>query len=119
MPRSLGLTPGATSSTCVPNEYAALTPGNRRCSCGGEGRGYPDGLAGEEIPPSARILAATDAFEAITADRPYRPPSSVKQAVAILEEERGKQLDSRMVDALVGVLRQQGLINDAAQRPAL
>ncbi|HEY2637017.1 MAG TPA: HD domain-containing phosphohydrolase, partial [Solirubrobacteraceae bacterium] len=65
------------------------------------GRGYPDGLAGEEIPLGARVVAACDAFEAITSDRPYRAARSITQAVLELERCAGTQFDPPVVAALV------------------
>jgi len=62
-----------------------------------DGTGYPQGLAGEEIPLGARILAVADAFEAMTSYRPYRPAMSPVQATAILKEGVGKQWDAEVV----------------------
>jgi diguanylate cyclase (GGDEF)-like protein len=66
-----------------------------------DGSGYPDGLAGEEIPLGARIILVADAFEAITADRPYRPAQSEDAAVAELRDKSGSQFDAAVVEALV------------------
>lgn len=66
-----------------------------------DGRGYPDGLAGEEIPLTARIVAVCDAFDALTSDRPYRPGRTVTEAIDILRAGRGRQWDPRLVDVLV------------------
>jgi len=62
-----------------------------------DGRGYPSGLAGEEIPIFGRILAVVDAFEAMTSDRPYRKAMDPKQATAILVKEAGLQFDAEVV----------------------
>lgn len=69
-----------------------------------DGRGYPDGLWGEQIPPLARILAVADAFEAMTSDRPYRKALSIAKAITELERHRGTQFDPAAVDAFVDVL---------------
>ena len=69
-----------------------------------DGTGYPDGLAGEEIPLGARILFACDAYDAMTADRPYRAALSPEEAEVELRQVAGTQLDPRVVDALLGVL---------------
>jgi putative nucleotidyltransferase with HDIG domain len=70
-----------------------------------DGRGYPDGLAGEDIPLGARIVCACDAFHAMTSDRPYRRAMSVEDARAELTRTAGSQFDRRVVDALLDELR--------------
>ena len=70
-----------------------------------DGTGYPDGLAGETIPLASRICLACDAFDAMTTDRPYRAALSRAEAIAELTREAGRQLDPRVVDALLAVLR--------------
>jgi diguanylate cyclase (GGDEF)-like protein len=65
-----------------------------------DGAGYPEGLAGEEIPLGARIIFVADAFEAITAERPYRPAQSVDAAMAELWANAGTQFDPDVVAAL-------------------
>ncbi len=67
------------------------------------GAGYPDGLTGAAIPLSARIVAISDAFDAMTTDRPYRPAMSLEQARAILTEGRGVQWDSDLVDRFLAL----------------
>ena len=68
-----------------------------------DGGGYPDGLAGDEIPLEARILAVADAYEAMIADRPYRRGMPAEDARAELERCAGTQFDAGVVDAfLVG-----------------
>jgi putative nucleotidyltransferase with HDIG domain len=64
-----------------------------------DGSGYPDGLAGEEIPLSARVLCVVDVFDALTTTRPYRPALSVKDALEIMERAAGKQLDPTIFEA--------------------
>ena len=70
-----------------------------------DGKGYPDGLAGEEIPLGARIIAVADTFDAITSDRAYRRASSHKRALDVLAREAGTQLDAEAVAAFVGYYR--------------
>jgi diguanylate cyclase (GGDEF)-like protein len=65
-----------------------------------DGSGYPDGLAGEEIPPESRIILVADAFEAMTADRPYRRARPVHEALEELDRLSGTQFDPACVDAL-------------------
>ncbi len=67
-----------------------------------DGHGYPDRLAGSEIPLGARIIAVADTFDAITCNRVYRPAGTQKQALDILSKEAGSQLDTAAVAAFVG-----------------
>lgn len=57
-----------------------------------EGSGYPDGLAGEEIPMPARLIAITDAFDAITHDRPYQPARTAIEALHVLQHNAGTHM---------------------------
>lgn len=66
-----------------------------------DGKGYPSGLAGEDIPLGARIVNALDALDALTSDRSYRHALSLVQALELLREKSGDQFDSRVVDAIV------------------
>jgi diguanylate cyclase (GGDEF)-like protein/putative nucleotidyltransferase with HDIG domain len=66
-----------------------------------DGRGYPDGLAGTAIPPEARVLAVVDAYEAMTADRPYRRSIGTEAAKTQLRRGAGTQFDATIVDALL------------------
>ena len=79
------------------------------------GSGYPDRLIGEEIPLLARILAVADAFEAMTAVRPYQPrPTTLEQAIDELRRCAGTQFDPRVVDAFVRTRTARGLGEIAA-----
>jgi HD-GYP domain-containing protein (c-di-GMP phosphodiesterase class II) len=62
-----------------------------------DGKGYPDGLAGDAIPLGARIIAVADAFDAMTTDRPYRRGLAVDAAVEELLRQEGTQFDRRCV----------------------
>lgn len=64
-----------------------------------DGRGYPDGLAGEEIPLLSRVLAVADAVDAITSPRSYKAEKSPAQMLSILHEGSGTQFDPQVVDA--------------------
>jgi ribonuclease P protein subunit RPR2 len=64
-----------------------------------DGSGYPDGLAGEEIPIAARIFALVDAMDAMTTDRPYRPAQSWEDATDEILAQSGKQFDPHVVAA--------------------
>lgn len=69
-----------------------------------DGTGYPDGLAGREIPLAARIISVCDAFDAMTHDRQYRAAMPVKLAHAVLREHAGTQWDPTVIDQLMAVL---------------
>ncbi|MEU1125941.1 HD-GYP domain-containing protein [Streptomyces sp. NPDC005899] len=73
-----------------------------------DGSGYPYGLAGEEIPEFARVVAVADAFDAMTSTRSYRRARPVPTAVRELERCAGSQFDPRMVRALVRALDRHG-----------
>jgi HD-GYP domain-containing protein (c-di-GMP phosphodiesterase class II) len=75
----------------------------RSCHERWDGGGYPDGLAGTDIPLVARIVCACDAFSAMTTDRSYRAAMTHDAAVAELRRCAGTQFDSRAVEALVAV----------------
>jgi diguanylate cyclase (GGDEF)-like protein len=70
-----------------------------------DGGGYPDGLAGEEIPLGARVIAACDAYDAMTTDRTYRGGVSHENACEELRLEAGHQFDPHVVHALLEELR--------------
>ncbi len=77
-----------------------------------DGAGYPDGLAGDQIPIGSRIILACDAYHAMTSDRPYRAAMPHSDAVAELGKHAGSQFDPDVCQALVGYLygrRQSGL----------
>jgi HD-GYP domain-containing protein (c-di-GMP phosphodiesterase class II) len=76
----------------------------RSCHERWDGGGYPDGLAGEKIPLIARIVCCTDAYSAMTTDRPYRAARTPAEAVAELRSCAGSQFDPRVVDAVVAVV---------------
>jgi HD-GYP domain-containing protein (c-di-GMP phosphodiesterase class II) len=64
-----------------------------------DGSGYPEGLKGEAIPLGARIIAVADVFEALTAQRHYRNPMPMEEALKIIKEGSGKDFDPRVVEA--------------------
>jgi putative nucleotidyltransferase with HDIG domain len=64
------------------------------------GTGYPDGLAGEQIPIGARILSAVDCLDALASDRQYRRALPLDEAIKIVESESGKSFDPRVVEVL-------------------
>ena len=66
-----------------------------------DGSGYPDGLSGEEIPLSARIMAVADVYDALISKRTYKPAFSHERAVALIREARGTHLDPDIVDVFL------------------
>jgi putative two-component system response regulator len=66
-----------------------------------DGRGYPRGLAGDEIPLEGRIAAVADVFDALTTDRVYRKALPVEEAVGMMQEERAKHFDPEILDLFV------------------
>jgi HD-GYP domain-containing protein (c-di-GMP phosphodiesterase class II) len=73
-----------------------------------DGRGYPMGLAGDEIPEFARVLAVADAFDSMTSNRSYRGARPVEEAVAELRKWSGTQFDPAFVDAFVAAIKRDG-----------
>jgi diguanylate cyclase (GGDEF)-like protein len=74
-----------------------------------DGTGYPDGLAGIEIPLGARIIAICDAFDAMISDRPYSTPKSPRQALAELRRCAGRQFDPELVALFEQVMTERAL----------
>jgi putative nucleotidyltransferase with HDIG domain len=70
-----------------------------------DGRGYPRGMAGDEVPLGARIFALADTLDAITSDRPYRRGKSFEAAFREIERSSGSQFDPRIVDGFMSVPR--------------
>jgi putative two-component system response regulator len=66
-----------------------------------DGKGYPRGLAGRDIPLEGRIVAVVDVFDALTSDRPYRVALSQDEALALMRQGRGTQFDPIVLDALL------------------
>ncbi|MDX9972270.1 MAG: HD domain-containing protein [FCB group bacterium] len=79
-----------------------------------DGKGYPYGLKGEEIPIEGRLLAVADTFDAMTSNRPYRKGLPAEVAIAELEKGKGTQFDAACVDALVQCYR-QGMLDTILQ----
>ncbi len=73
-----------------------------------DGRGYPMGLAGDEIPEFARVLAVADAFDSMTSTRSYRGARPIKQAIEELRKWSGTQFDPAFVDAFVAAIERDG-----------
>jgi len=69
-----------------------------------DGSGYPDGLKGEQIPLGARIVAVADVYNALTTDRPYREAYSKAEALEIIRDMSGKELDPQLVEIFLRVI---------------
>ncbi len=82
-----------------PNRLRAISEHHERW----DGRGYPKGLAGDQIDPWARIIAVADAFDAMTTDRPYRPTIDPMSALVELQRNAGTQFDPRVVSKFISV----------------
>ena len=85
-------------------EYASIIPIVVHHHERFDGKGYPSGLAGQDINLGARILAIADTFDAITSDRPYRNGMATERAIQIIKEEDGRQFDPEVVQAFLCVM---------------
>src|SRR3954468_11306582 len=83
----------------------------RSCHERWDGRGYPDGLMGEDIPLAARIVFCCDAYSAMTTDRPYRRSMSPEAALQELRDNAGTQFEPRIVEAVISVV-ENGLVEE-------
>jgi diguanylate cyclase (GGDEF)-like protein len=83
-----------------------------------DGKGYPAGLKGDEIPLGARILAVVDYFDALMSERPYHKAMSFDAAIGLLRQESGKALDPKVVDTFVDMYPALVSEADASQEPA-
>jgi HD-GYP domain-containing protein (c-di-GMP phosphodiesterase class II) len=73
-----------------------------------DGRGYPMGLAGHEIPEFARVIAVADAFDSMTTTRSYREAKSIEFALGELRKGAGTQFDPVIVEAFIAAMEEQG-----------
>jgi len=73
-----------------------------------DGSGYPDRLAGEEIPLAARIVAVVDVWDALSSARPYKDALPQEKVLEMLRKRRGAQLDPELLDLFLGILEEQG-----------
>jgi len=84
-----------------------------------DGKGYPMGLAADEIPEFARIIAVADAFDSMTSNRSYRRARGIAEATAELRKQAGTQFDPAMVEAFISAVRRDGWkLPDATAAPA-
>ncbi|WP_409288205.1 HD-GYP domain-containing protein [Peribacillus sp. SCS-37] len=91
----------------LPKDLRPLLPGVKYHHERYDGRGYPEGLTGENIPLFGRIMAVADAFDAMTSDRPYRRGMASGKALDILQEGRGTQWDPVYVDFFIELNREK------------
>ncbi len=90
------------------DEIKDIMPGVRYHHERFDGSGYPDGLAREAIPLQARIIAITDAFDALTIDRPYRKAIDREAALVELLNGVGSQFDPALLEIFCGIMRAEG-----------
>jgi len=83
-----------------------------------DGKGYPAGLKGDEIPLGARILAVVDYFDALMSERPYHKAMNLDSAVGLLRQESGKALDPRVVQTFIEMYPALSAEADASQEPS-
>lgn len=72
-----------------------------------DGKGYPDGLVGEDIPLGSRILGIADAFDAMTTERPYRRALTLQEAIEELRRCSGSQFDPKLVEVMVSIIQEE------------
>ncbi|MCL6635541.1 MAG: PAS sensor protein, partial [Peptococcaceae bacterium] len=77
------------------------------------GKGYPEGLAGEDIPLGSRIIAVADAFDAMTTERCYRKARDFSEAINELKKGAGEQFDPKIVGVFLAVLQEKYMLNTA------
>ena len=75
-----------------------------------DGKGYPRGTAGEDIPVAARCLAIADAFDAMTTDRPYRKGMSVDYAIQQIEAGKGTQFEPELAQLFVKLVNDMEIV---------
>ncbi|WP_442891727.1 HD-GYP domain-containing protein [Dissulfurispira sp.] len=80
-------------------QFKDIIPGVKQHHEKYDGRGYPDGLKGDEIDIAARIIAVADSFDAMTSNRPYRQGLSLDTAFEELRKHAGAQFDPQVVSA--------------------
>ena len=107
---------GAEIIEAVPFPYA-VAPLSRSHHERWDGRGYPTGLKGTQIPVGARILAVVDYYDAIRAERPYHKAMSATAALAQLRQESGNALDSTLVQQFIDVLPTLDVEGDVQNQP--
>ena len=80
-----------------------------------DGRGYPHGISGPEIPLGSRIISIADTYDAMTSDRPYRKALSHEEAIQEIVRCKGKQFDAELIEIALDVLQNLWLDENASQ----
>ena len=106
----------APNGDCQLRSARSILPAIRHHHENWDGRGYPDGLRGEEIPLAARIIAIVDAFDAMSSDRPYRSGMPTQAALAVLRTNSGPQWDPALVERFVALMERR-FANERALEP--
>jgi HD-GYP domain-containing protein (c-di-GMP phosphodiesterase class II) len=75
-----------------------------------DGRGYPEGKAGEDIPLIARMICVADSFDAMNTNRVYRKMLSKEKIVSEIETNKGKQFDPRFADAMLRLIKERKIV---------
>jgi putative nucleotidyltransferase with HDIG domain len=99
-------------------ELAGIAPLVRHEHERWDGKGYPDGLAGADIPVGSRIILACDAYNAMITERPYREPMGEAEAAGELRAHAGSQFDPDVIETLLDVLAEQAVPGPAGDAPA-
>ncbi|TGB01936.1 HD-GYP domain-containing protein [Halobacillus salinus] len=99
----------------LPEPLQPVLPGVRSHHERFDGKGYPDGLSGFDIPVFGRLMAVADAYDAMTSDRPYRKGMPQMKALSIIEEGRGTQWDPYFADLFLNEMRER---NEQSERIA-
>jgi putative nucleotidyltransferase with HDIG domain len=82
-----------------------------------DGHGYPDGIAGEEIPLAARILCVADVYDALTSHRPYRRAFEQEHALRLMESDIGRQFDPEILRRFLRVVSDLTPVSEAGAAP--
>ena len=98
------------------SDSAVLEMGREIALCHHErwdGRGYPRGLGGSEIPETARIVALVDVYDALSHDRVYRPALPEEEVLAMMEQDSGEHFDPSLFSVFMALLPELRRISDA------
>ncbi|PYZ93469.1 hypothetical protein CR194_09870 [Salipaludibacillus keqinensis] len=91
----------------LPEEWTPILPGVQYHHERYDGKGYPEGLKGNDIPTFGRLLAVADAFDAMTSDRPYLKGMDYERALNIIKEGRGTQFDPYFANLFLEIMKEE------------